>query len=91
VPVINSTNYRTVEYGENFIHGHTCCLCACVYYNSAKELFYSSKRLLSHLFQEPSFYVVPGLRYEDRYKLHFIIGTIRMLLGRPLAGSLPFK
>ena len=37
------------------------------------------KSLLSHLVQEPSCYVIPGLRYEDRYKLCLIIGTVHYI------------
>ena len=36
--------------------------------------------LLYGLVQEPSSYVVPGLRYEGKYKLHLIIGNIRYII-----------
>ena len=36
--------------------------------------------LLYDLVQQPSSYVVPGLRYEGKYKLHSIIGTVRYIV-----------
>ena len=36
--------------------------------------------LLYALVQQPSSYVVPGLRYEGKYKLHSIIGTIHYIV-----------
>ena len=38
------------------------------------------------LVQEPSSYAVPGLRYEGKYKLRSIIGTVRYLV---VLGYLP--
>ena len=46
-----------------------------------KEVILFGKSLLSRLVQEPSFYFIPGLRYEGKYKLHSIIGTIRYPVG----------
>ena len=34
----------------------------------------------SHLAQEPSCYVIPGLRYEDRYNLCVTIVTVHYIL-----------
>ena len=42
-----------------------------------KAVILISESLLYHLVQEPSSYVVPGLRYEGKYKLRLIIGTVR--------------
>ena len=37
------------------------------------------KSLLSHLAQEPSCYVIPGLRYKDRYKLCVKVVTLHYI------------
>jgi len=58
--------------------------CVC---NLAKRGILFNKSLLSRLVQEPSSYVVPGLRYEGKYKYNWHC----TLLGRPVAGSLPFN
>ena len=34
----------------------------------------------THLVQKPSSYVIPGLRYEDRYKLCLTIGTVHYIV-----------
>lgn len=47
-----------------------CCL-QCTMCAITVILF--SKSLFSHLVQKPSFYAVPGLRYEGKYKLRSII------------------
>ena len=48
-----------------------------------KGIILFSKNLLDRFVQEPSFYVIPGLRYEGKYKLHLIIGTVRYHLVIP--------
>ena len=60
------------------------CMCVCAHYNPAiyKVFILFSKSLLLCLVQEPSFYVVPELRYEGRCNLHSIIGTIRHLYAQ---------
>ena len=41
-----------------------------------KEVILIGESLLYCLVQEPSSYVIPGLRYEGKYKLRLIIGTV---------------
>ena len=53
---------------------------ACV--TRLKGVILFNKSLLSHLVQEPSSYVVPGLRYEGKA----VFVNWRTLLGRPVAG-----
>ena len=58
---------------------------ACVIWLKGVILF--NKSLLSRLVEEPSSYVIPGLGYEGKYKYNWHC----TLLGRPVAGSLPFN
>ena len=44
-----------------------------------KGVILTGESLLYRLVQEPSSYAVPGLRYEGKYKLRLIIGTIRYI------------
>ena len=48
-----------------------------VHYLSLKGVILTGESLLYRLVQEPSSYAVPGLRYEGKYKLRSIIGTVR--------------
>ena len=46
-----------------------------------KGVILIGKSLLYHLVEKPSSYVIPGLRYEGKYKLCSIIGTVHYFLG----------
>ena len=56
---------------KSVVHVHVCTT------TQLNGVIVFGESFLSRLVQEPSFYVVPGLSYEDNYKLHYIIGTIR--------------
>ena len=51
-----------------------------MHYNSAKRGYFIWRESTLLFGQEPSFYAIPGLRYEAKYKLHSIIGTVHYLM-----------
>ena len=54
------------------------CVCAIT---RLKGVILIGESLLYCLVQEPSSYVVPGLRYEGKYKSHSIIGTVHYMVA----------
>ena len=53
------------------------CVCTTSWLNGVILI---GESLIYGLVQEPSSYVVPGLRYEGKYKLHSIVGTIHYIV-----------